>query len=77
LVSFMIACHWSWSCDFHLQFVMSIVFKSSSTESSHLTAGLLTREVPSGLCRINFLKGFCSCILKRCPNHLYHPTLIT
>jgi hypothetical protein len=74
--SFMIACHWSWSCDFRLQFLMPIVFRSSSTESSHLIAGLPTRWVPSGLCRVNFLQGFCSCILKKCPSHHNHPTLI-
>jgi hypothetical protein len=39
------------------------VFKSSK-ELSHLTAGLPTCQVPSGLCRVNFLQGFCSCILK-------------
>jgi hypothetical protein len=73
----MIALHWSWSCDFCLQFLMTSVFKTSSTESNHLTAGLPTRRVPSGLYRVNFLQGFCSCILKRCPSHLRHPTLFT
>jgi hypothetical protein len=38
--------HWSRSCDFRLQFLTPIVFKPS-TESSHLTAGLPTRRVPS------------------------------
>jgi hypothetical protein len=57
LVSFMIACHWSWFCDFRLQFLIPIVFRSSSAESSHLSAGLPTRRVPSGLCRVNFIEA--------------------
>jgi hypothetical protein len=42
------ACHWSRSCDFHLLFLMPIVFKSSWTESNHLIAYLPTCRVPSG-----------------------------
>jgi hypothetical protein len=53
LVSFTIALHSSRSCDFRLQFLTPIVFKSSSAESSHLIAGLPTRRIPSGLCRVN------------------------
>jgi hypothetical protein len=64
-----IACHWSHSCDFDLKFQMAIVLKSS-TEASHLISGLPTR-VPSDLSKANFLQGFCSCILKGCPTHVY------
>jgi hypothetical protein len=53
LASFTIALHWSSSCDFRLQFLTPIVFKSSSTESSHLSVGLPTLRVPSGLCTVN------------------------
>jgi hypothetical protein len=60
LVSFLIACHWSRFCDFHLQFLTPIVFRSSSTESSHLTAGLPSRWMPSGLYRVNFMEAVCS-----------------
>jgi hypothetical protein len=76
LASFTIAFHWSRSCDFRLQFLTPIVLKSS-TESSHPIAGLPTCRLPSGLCRVDVLQGFCSCILKRCPSHLRRPTLIT
>jgi hypothetical protein len=51
---------------------VTFVFKPSSTEFSHLTAGL-----PSCRVRVNFLQGFCPCILKRCPSHLNHPALST
>jgi hypothetical protein len=64
------------ACDFRLQSLKRTVFRSS-TESSHLMADLRTRRVPSGLCRVNFLQGFCSCILKSCPSHLNRPTFIT
>jgi hypothetical protein len=47
LDSFMIAHHWSQSCDFHLQFPMPIIFRSSSTECSHLIAALPADWVPS------------------------------
>jgi hypothetical protein len=47
LASFTITRHWSLSCDFRLQFLTPIVFKSFSAESSHLIAGLPTRRVPS------------------------------
>jgi hypothetical protein len=47
--SFMTSLYWSRSCDFPLQFLMPIVFITSSAESSHLTAGPLTRQVSSGL----------------------------
>jgi hypothetical protein len=56
LASFTFALHWSWSCQFRLQFVRPIIFKSSSTESSHLISGLPVCRVPSGLCTINFLQ---------------------
>jgi hypothetical protein len=73
-----IACRWSRFCDFRLQFLTPIVFTSSSTESSHLIAGLPTHQVPSALRRVNFLQEFCSCILKRYPpSHLNRSTLIT
>jgi hypothetical protein len=77
LACFTIALHFFRSCDYRLQFLKPIVFKSSSTESSHPIAGLPTRWVPSGLYKVNCLQGFCSCILKRCPSHLNRPTLIT
>jgi hypothetical protein len=48
LAPFKIARHWSRSCDFRLQFLKPSVFRVSSTEPSHLTAGLPTRRVPSG-----------------------------
>jgi hypothetical protein len=76
LASFMSACHWSWSCDFCLQFLTPIVSTSSSTESSKLIAYLPTHRVPAGLCRVSFLQGFCSCILGRCSSHINHPNLI-
>jgi hypothetical protein len=41
LASFTIALHWSRSFVFRLQCLTLIVFRSSSTESSHLIAGLL------------------------------------
>jgi hypothetical protein len=41
---------------FRLQFLMLIVSESSSTESSHYIAGLLTRRVPSGLRRVHSCK---------------------
>jgi hypothetical protein len=34
---------WSRVCNFRLQCIMPIIFKSSSTEFRHLTAGLSTR----------------------------------
>jgi hypothetical protein len=68
---------WSRSCEPRLRFLMSILFKSSSTESSHLIAGPPTRIVLSGSCRVNFLQGLCSCILTTCLSHLNRPTLIT
>jgi hypothetical protein len=48
LASFLIARHWPRSCAFRLQFLTPIVFRSSSTESSHLTAGLPPRRLPHG-----------------------------
>jgi hypothetical protein len=33
--------------------------------------------VPSALCRVSFLQGPISCILKRCSNHLSLSNLIT
>jgi hypothetical protein len=71
-----IALHWSWSRVFHLQFLTPFIFRSS-IEPSHLIAGLPTHQVPSGLWTVNFLQGFCSWILKRCPSHLNLPDLIT
>jgi hypothetical protein len=62
---------------FRLQFLSPIIFRSSSTEGCHIIAGLPTRRIPSGLWRIIFLQGFCSCVLKRCPSHLNLPDLIT
>jgi hypothetical protein len=51
-----------------IQFVMSLVSKSSSTEPTHLVSILSTRRIPcSGLCRVNFLHGFCCCILNDVP----------
>jgi hypothetical protein len=47
LASFTIALHWSRYCDFRLKFPAFIIFESSSTESSHLIAGMPTRRVPS------------------------------
>jgi hypothetical protein len=76
LASFMIACYWSLSWGFCLQFLMPIIFISYSTESSHLIAGLPACEVPFGLCNINFFQEFCCCILKRCASQLFL-TLIT
>jgi hypothetical protein len=64
------------SSDFRLQFLTAVIFRSSAIECSHPTASLPTRRVPSGLCRVNFLQGSCSCVLKRCPSHLSRPTLI-
>jgi hypothetical protein len=75
LASFTIALHWFRSYDFRLQFLKPIAFKPSSAESRHLTAGLPTRRVPSGLCRVNSLQGLCSCVLSSCPSHLNRLTL--
>jgi hypothetical protein len=58
-------------------FLKPIICKFSSTESSHLTADLPTGQVPSGLCRVNFLQRFCFCILRSCPNSLHRHNLIT
>jgi hypothetical protein len=77
LASSKIALHWSRSCVFRLQFLTPIIFRSSSIESSHLIAGLPTGRVPSDLWTVNFLQGFGSCILERCPSHLNLPGLIT
>lgn len=41
--------HWSWSCDFRLQFLKPFIFRFSSPESSHLTAGQPRLLLPSGL----------------------------
>lgn len=49
---------------------------SSSAKSSHLTLGLPTCQVPSALCRVNFLQGLCFCILKRCCSNFNHSTVI-
>jgi hypothetical protein len=57
------------TCVFCLQFLTPIIFRSPSIESSHPIAGLPAHRVPSGLWRVNFLQGFCSCILKRCHSH--------
>jgi hypothetical protein len=67
----------SQSRDFSLHLQRPIIFKSSPAESSHLMAGLPTRRVHYGFCRVNFLQGFCSCILERCPSHLNRTTFIT
>jgi hypothetical protein len=75
--SFSNARHWSRSCDFRLQFLTPVIFRSSPAESSHPMAGLPTRRASSGVCRVDFLQRFCSCILNRCPNHLNRPTSIT
>jgi hypothetical protein len=77
LASSRTALHWFRFCVFRLQFLMAIIFRRSSIESSHLIAGLPTRPLPPGLRRVNFLQGFCSCILKLCPSHLNLPDLIT
>jgi hypothetical protein len=59
-----------------LKFLTPTFCKSSSAESSHLIAGLPTRGASSHLCTVNFLQGFCACILSRCRGHLNRPTLI-
>jgi hypothetical protein len=48
--------HWYRSCDFRLQFLRPIVFKSS-TESSHLIACLPTRRVPLVYVELTSCKG--------------------
>ena len=68
-----IALLFSRSCYFRLQFLMPTFFRSSSTDSRHLSLCFPTRRVPSGLNRVSFLQGFSSCILKRCPSHLNLP----
>jgi hypothetical protein len=45
LASSTIAVNWSRSCVFRLQFLTPITFRSSSIESSHLTAGLATVRI--------------------------------
>jgi hypothetical protein len=52
-----------------LRFLKPIIFRSSSTDSSHLTLGFPTHRVPSGLRTVSFLQGSSSCILQRCPSH--------
>lgn len=52
LAIFMIACRWSQSCDFCLQFLMPVVFRSSLAKPSYLIVGLPTRWVPTDLCRV-------------------------
>ena len=72
-----IVLHCSRFCGFHLQFLMSIFFMSSSTDSSHVTLGFPTRRVPSALCTVSLLHESSSCILKRCPSHLTLTVFIT
>jgi hypothetical protein len=55
--------------DFRLKFLMTIVFKSSSTESSRLIAGPPARRVTSNLCTINFLQGVCSVSTSKQPKY--------
>jgi len=58
------------SCYFRFHFLTPIIFKSSSTDSSHLNFGFPTRWVPSGLRAVSFQQGSSSCSLKGCPSHL-------
>jgi hypothetical protein len=77
MASHIIALLLSRSCDFCLKFLIPIIFRSSSSESSHLTAGLWTCSVPCGLWNVSFLHGSCSCILQMCLNHFNLPSLMT
>lgn len=65
------------SCNLHFQFITSMFFTSSSTDSNHLNTGFPTCRVPSGLCRTSSLQGSSSRILNGCPGHLNHPNFIT
>lgn len=58
-------------------FLLLPVTFTSSTECRHLTVGLPTCLVPSGVWNVTFLYRYCSCILQRCPSHLNLPALIT
>lgn len=76
LASFMINIHLSRSRGFRFQFSFHsiqfpIVFRCSSTESTHVTIGLHTRQVPFGLCRVNILHCLSSYILGSYPSRLY------
>jgi hypothetical protein len=60
-----------------VQFLTPIFFRTSSTDSSHLSLGFPRRRVPSSSSRVSFLWGSSSCVLKRCPSHFYLPIFIT
>ena len=64
LTSSKIAVHCSRSCYLRFQLLMPILFRSSSTDSSHLNFGFPTRWVLSFLRTVSFLQGSSSCILK-------------
>ena len=62
--------HWSRSSNLCHQFLTLIIFRSSSTDSRHLTLGSPTCRVSSGLTTVSFLQGSTSYILRSCPSHL-------
>jgi hypothetical protein len=55
LASSITALYGSRSCDLCHQFVKPIMFRSYSTQSSHLIAGVPNRRVPSGLWHVSLL----------------------
>jgi hypothetical protein len=54
-----------------------MIFRSSSTDPSHLNLGFPTRRVPPGLSRVSILQGSSFCILQSCPIYLSLPIFIT
>jgi gas vesicle protein len=77
LASSKIALHCSRSYDLRLQFLTPIFVRSSSTDSSRLSLGFPTCQLPSGFRTVNFLQGPSACILNRCPIHLSLHNFIT
>jgi hypothetical protein len=74
---FKIVLRYSRSRYLRLQFLVSVFFRSSSTDSSHLNLGFPTCQVPSGLSRVSPVQISSSCILKRCPSNLRCHIFIT
>ena len=72
LSSTTIARHCSRFCYSCLQFLTLFFFRSSSTDSNHLSLGFPTRREPSGLRTVSFQQASTSCILQRCPSYLSH-----
>ena len=77
LTSSKVVLHCSRSSYLRVQFLKPMFFRSSSSDSLHLTLGIPTRRVPSGLRRLSFMLWPSYWILKRCPSHCNLPIFIT